>query len=73
VAKEDFEQLSVEQLRDTGAFIPELNGFALWSKTLECEYCATTLVGKVIVLQSVKSQSIHFMCPACFRRLLARV
>jgi len=69
---EEFQILSPDEVRDTGAFLPEWNGITVWMKELQCEFCTTDLKGNVMLLQWNKRSDLHFMCVPCFHRLLQK-
>jgi len=64
----EFEQLSTEELRETGTILPPLNGLTVWRKFLQCDYCFETLDTDepAYLLQTVNKSLLHLMCGECW-------
>jgi len=69
----EFQPLTTDELRDTGAFLPELNGYTLWHKSPTCDYCQLPLEHSFMVLQKVARSGLSFMCNECLRRLFKEI
>jgi hypothetical protein len=63
-----FQQLSTEELRETGTILPALNGLTVWRKFLQCDYCFEPLDSDypVYLLQTLHKPGLHLMCGECW-------
>lgn len=64
-----FERLTPEEVRESGAFLPDLDGFTLWHKKVQCDYCAQPIVDRMVVFQKHNRSGITLMCIPCVVRL----